>query len=278
MTGAVADAGAEPFFLPAGGGQRFCLYHPPYSGARPRGALIYVHPFAEEMNRSRRMAALQARAFAAAGLAVLQIDLLGCGDSSGDFGDARWALWKEDLALAWHWLAERAPGPIGLWGLRLGALLALDFARETRRPVERLLLWQPVISGEVFVTQFLRLRLASEMLLGLADKPAGTREIRNALAAGETVEVAGYALAPELVAGIDALRLADLAVAGMPVHWFEIASEGMRQPPAAAQVVEAWRRQGAELHLHPVTGDRFWALAESTPGPALLAATTSIFA
>jgi len=33
------------------------------------------------MNKSRRMAALQARVFAAMGFGVLQIDLFGCGDS-----------------------------------------------------------------------------------------------------------------------------------------------------------------------------------------------------
>ncbi len=52
------------------------------------------------MNKSRRMAALQARAFAAMGFGVLQIDLFGCGDSSGDFSDARWDIWKQDLAIA----------------------------------------------------------------------------------------------------------------------------------------------------------------------------------
>ena len=49
------------------------------------------------MNKSRRMAALQARAFAEMGFGVLQIDLFGCGDSSGDFSDARWDIWKQDL-------------------------------------------------------------------------------------------------------------------------------------------------------------------------------------
>ena len=42
------------------GGQRFCIYHPPalVSVNEPvRGLVLYVHPFAEEMNKSRRMAA-----------------------------------------------------------------------------------------------------------------------------------------------------------------------------------------------------------------------------
>ena len=125
------SAPAEPFFLQADCGRRFCLYHAPQAEKECRGAFIYVHPFGEEMNKSRRMAALQARAFAAMGFGVLQIDLFGCGDSSGDFSDARWDIWKQDIAGARAWLAERVSAPISLWGLRLGALLALDFARGT---------------------------------------------------------------------------------------------------------------------------------------------------
>ena len=122
----------EPFFFDADPGTRFSLYHAPASSVPPRGAILYVHPFAEELNRTRRMACLQARRFAALGFAVLQIDLFGCGDSCGDFNAARWDLWKRDLATAHHWLAERSSsaGPIYLWGLRLGGLLALDFSTQ----------------------------------------------------------------------------------------------------------------------------------------------------
>ena len=68
MSGARAGA-PEPFFLRVDGGERFCLFHPPAGACR--GALLYVHPFAEELNRSRRMAALLARALAGAGYGVM---------------------------------------------------------------------------------------------------------------------------------------------------------------------------------------------------------------
>jgi pimeloyl-ACP methyl ester carboxylesterase len=165
---------AEAFFLASAPGERFCLYHAPAGVCR--GALVYVHPFAEEMNKSRRMAALQARALAAAGFGVLQIDLHGCGDSDGDFGDARWEQWHADLATASSWLHARLGQPVGLWGLRLGALLALDHAR--RHTVHQLVLWQPVLQGAAFLTQFLRLLVASGMLDEDAPRfrpPAGNR-------------------------------------------------------------------------------------------------------
>ena len=40
------------------GGQRFCLFHEAHDQPS-RGLILYVHPFAEEMNKSRRMAALR---------------------------------------------------------------------------------------------------------------------------------------------------------------------------------------------------------------------------
>lgn len=147
------------------------------------------------MNKSRRMAAMQSRAFAETGFGVLQIDLYGCGDSDGEFGDARWNIWKADLASAYGWIRNRTPVPVSLWGLRLGALLALDFASDLEKPVDKVILWQPVLDGASFLNQFLRLRLASEMFFNATGpKGAGTAALRERLANGETLEVAGYEL------------------------------------------------------------------------------------
>jgi len=164
------------------------------NGGAKRG-IVYAHPFCEEMNKARRMAALQSRRFAAAGYAVLQIDLFGCGDSSGDFVDARWGIWKNDLRTAASWLNSRVGGTSGLWGLRLGAVLAADVARDPAMGIENLLLWQPVSNGEQYLTQFLRLRLAAEMLADGAAQ-TGVRELRESLAHGATLEIAGYDCTP----------------------------------------------------------------------------------
>jgi exosortase A-associated hydrolase 2 len=269
---------AEPFFLRVGGGQRFCLYHAPAPGVEHRGSFVYVHPFAEEMNKSRRMAALQARAFSSAGFGILQIDLFGCGDSSGDFGDARWDIWKDDLHVARKWLENAGGGRIGLWGLRLGALLALDFAMDTGDCISQMVLWQPVMSGETFLTQFLRTRLASKMLVAGDEKTVGIKGMREALAAGETLEVAGYALAPALAASIDRLKASSLAVASTPVHWLELVSEqSSSMPPAAARTANAWEQEGVDLHVHIIPGIPFWSTQEITECAPLIEATTSLF-
>ncbi|MBA4141418.1 MAG: hydrolase 2, exosortase A system-associated [Nitrosospira sp.] len=276
-----AHSPAKPFFLKADPGERFCLYHAPRPGRHCLGAFIYVHPFADEMNKSRRMAALQARAFANMGFAVLQIDLFGCGDSSGEFAAARWNIWKHDLVIARSWLENKVAAPVGLWGLRLGALLALDFAKSSENPIDKIILWQPVISGASFLTQFLRLRLANEMLSPdeVAKKASGTKEMRNLLASGETLEVAGYELAPELAAAIDNLKAADLALKMPVIHWFEIIAErGRPMAPAGASVISIWEQHKVDVHVHLIPCVPFWATQEIAECAELVAATIHISA
>lgn len=259
---------AAAFFLDTPQGARYCLFHAPAGSCR--GALVYLHPFAEEMNKSRRMAAQQARALAAIGYGVLQIDLAGCGDSDGDFGQARWDDWKADVKAAVDWLEQRLGQPVGLWGLRLGALLALDYARAA--PVARLLLWQPVLQGATFLTQFLRLRVAGAMLDADASG-GGTRELRAQLQAGSALEVAGYLLDAQLAARIDALDAAQLGPT-CRTDWIEMVADADRPlPPAALRVASAWPHAPV---MHKVACPPFWSTQEITESDALVAATCAV--
>jgi len=265
--------GAQPFFLKSGMGQRFCLFHPPAGNCR--GTVLYVHPFAEELNRSRRMAALQARALATLGYGVLQIDLYGCGDSSGDFGDARWQIWKDDLDAGAAWLRQRLDGPMILWGLRLGALLALDHARSAIHRPAAMLLWQPVLNGQTYLTQFLRLR-ATNALLTDAVASSGTAELRAALDAGETIEIAGYDLAPELARALDGLDPLDAMTPDCPVHWFEaLGSSTQSLSAGAARVSADWQARGIELQVHTLQCPPFWITAEITECTAWIEANSA---
>lgn len=155
----------EPFWLPGCQGALYALHYPPATGT-PRAAVLCVSPFAEEMNKARRMQALQARQLAAAGFGVLIADPYGTGDSAGEFEAARWDDWRADL-LTQVWLHDRGYGTVLPWGVRLGALLAMELAVELAAP--RLLLWQPVSDGSQYLRQFLRLRLAAERLKGSSE-------------------------------------------------------------------------------------------------------------
>jgi exosortase A-associated hydrolase 2 len=268
-------AGALPFFLKSPRGERFCLYHQPNPALAPRGTILYVHPFAEELNKSRRMAALQSRAFAQAGFGVLQIDLYGCGDSSGDFANSRWDLWLGDLQLAWDWLRRRCHGDFYVWGLRLGGLLALDFAR--RHDVADLILWQMAISGRAHLNQFTRVHSAARMFGVPVD---GALDCAGTPAQAQ-LEVAGYTLASQLSAAINSADAA-LLTPCCPVQWLELVTPPIRPvdpvpPPAlraaSALLVQRWRDAGALVNTFAIEGQPFWSSAEITESPALIDAT-----
>jgi exosortase A-associated hydrolase 2 len=232
--------------------------------------VLYVHPFAEEMNKARRMAALQARALAAAGWAVLQVDLLGCGDSSGDFGDATWDDWVADVADAAAWLRSRHDGPLWLWGLRAGTLLARAALDRIATPCA-LLLWNPTPSGRQLLQQFMRLKMAAELLDG---RHKGAIEaLRQQLARGEPVEVAGYGMNPALAAGLEGAVLAPPPLA-CRVEWLEVQRAAPATlTPVAVRTADDWARAGAAVRASAVTGPAFWQSAEIEDAPALLAAT-----
>ncbi len=257
----------EPFYLPAASGQRFCLFYQPDVRSERRGAVVYVHPFAEEMNKSRRMAALQARVMAAAGFAVIQIDLDGCGDSSGDFGDASWESWIDDVVLACAWLKERSDGDFWLWGLRTGCLLAGEAAGRISHP-SNLLMWQPVVSGKQFLQQFLRLKIAGEMLGG--DSKGSMDRLRGQLARGESLEIAGYMLSAALADGLEKAELSPGALTRR-IDWIELSGkpDGGLSPLASTRI-EQWKSAGHDTRGKAVFGPAFWQTTEIAECRALL--------
>ena len=284
---------AEVFFIDADTaavGQRLCVFHPPRGVLR--GWVVYVHPFAEEMNKSRRMAALQARALADVGFGVLQIDLHGCGDSSGDFGEATWQGWVDDVVQACRWLRRRDAGmPLWLWGFRAGCLLAVEAAARLADAAQpaggrvygcNFLFWQPAPAGKVLLQQFLRLRMAGELIAGGGGKGV-IDALRRQLDAGTPVEVAGYVLSPALASGLEHATLTPPPGA-LRAEWFEITqrpAEGDTPPasaPASLAAAERWRAAGAALRSHIVSGPAFWQTTEIEDAPALVAATLDALA
>lgn len=260
----------EAFFLPRESGQRFCLFHPARNH-KARGAVIYVHPFAEEMNKARRMAALQARAMANAGFDVLQIDLLGCGDSSGDFADATWQAWKDDILAGLLWLRTRSQAPLTLWGLRAGCLLAANAVEKLPEQVD-FIFWQPVISGKQHWQQFMRLKMAGELTSGAAK--GVTENIRRQIAAGQTVEIAGYSVSPVLADSLEKAELEMPEVRPGRVTWLELSMrDDAMLAPLSKKRVEEWQGSGIKVEPKVLHGPGFWQTTEIEDAPELIAAT-----
>ena len=258
-------------------GRRFCILYSPDAEVARRGAILYVHPFAEEMNRSRRMAALQARALANAGWTVLQVDLFGCGDSEGDFGEADWQQWLADVVGAAAWLREQSGQRPSLWGLRVGCLLACQAVMKID-PTPNLLLWQPVISGKQSLHQFLRLKATSEILGNAKADRTSTQQMRERLGRGEALEIAGYTLSPGMALGLEA---AELTAPDAPaqVVWLEVAQDAPTElSPAARAQIEAWEAAGHCVGAKAVAGAAFWQTQEITECPGLVEATLAAVA
>ncbi|NND69018.1 MAG: hydrolase 2, exosortase A system-associated [Halioglobus sp.] len=225
------------------------------AGGPTRPAVLYLPPFAEEMHMARHVAAAQARALAAAGHTVMLPDLSGCGDASGDFGDASWQHWLEDAGAAADFLKASGGGQLVLWGLRMGCLLAGALAAG-RDDVARLLFWQPVLNGEQQIDQFLRVAVAASALSGGGGFDRAV--LWQALRDGQHLPVAGYALSPELALPLGKERLANLSPA-CDVDWLEITpATGEELSPAAARVVERWCDAGVDVRTARHVGTPFW--------------------
>ncbi|MFA9439713.1 hydrolase 2, exosortase A system-associated [Uliginosibacterium sp. sgz301328] len=253
------------FYLPAARGELFCVLRLPRGNVR--GAVLAYPPFAEELNKCRRMMALAAHAMAEQGWAVLQVDLFGTGDAEGDFGEADWAGWLDDLSCARQWLKAHHPGPQWAWAVRAGALLAAD-ALHADAAHDGLLLWQPQLSGKTLLGQFLRLKIAASLGLGEADR-IDARAVRQALMEGQAQEIAGYLLNSAMAAGLEAAAFDLPSGWSAPVRWLEV---GRAIAPASATAIERLRARGVAVDAAVVEGPSFWQTVEVEVAPALIAA------
>lgn len=276
MTVEPRASGAKTFFLPAGSGDLYAAYYP--AQGRRHGDVILLPPFAEEMNKSRRLFAMVSRALAANGYGALMVDLYGTGDSHGEFADARWEGWQQDVHAALQWLHKQGASAVSLLGLRLGAMLALAVAANRPSMFERLVLWQPVTSGELMLNQFLRLRLVAG-LMAQTQTTESTSDLRKLVQENGSIEVAGYELSGPLFEAIDRLKLADLGVPGLPaIHWCDVGASGGRgSSPAVQRVLDCWRGRDLIVDTIRVDGPAFWSTVEITEVPELVRATVDIF-
>lgn len=259
----------EAIHLPDGGDPtalRFAVCHRPEGPCR--AGVLFVHGFAEEMNKSRRMVALQSRALARAGALVLAVDLHGCGDSGGTFADASWARWTADVQAGLAWLRDQTRAPVWAWGLRSGCLLVAESTRTDYGP-DHVLLWQPPASGRQLLQQFLRLRAAADAMDGGAK---GVVEgLRQELAAGRAVEVAGYVVAPDLAAGLERATMEPGDGTGhacMVERAFE--ADSLEPSPGVRKIENSWRSAGWTASAHAAGGPSFWQTTEIEVAPAWL--------
>ena len=129
----------------------FGSYIPESGRAAPKAAVVLCYPFGQEYMRAHKAFRQVAILLGRKGLPVLRFDYSGTGDSAGDGTDITLERWIEDVGAAIEEVRRRSGATqVRLGGLRLGATLAALAARD-RAEVERLVLWDPVVSGATFL-------------------------------------------------------------------------------------------------------------------------------
>lgn len=140
------------FFFGDAGRQLFGAFHPAREEHTRSLGVVLAYPWLAEYNAShpayRKLAGLLERE----GFATLRFDYSGVGDSEGVPSETFCADWANDIVSATHELSAQS-GARGtcVVGLGLGAALAVKAA--TLAPIDLLVLWEPVLSGQTYLRQ-----------------------------------------------------------------------------------------------------------------------------
>lgn len=254
----------EPIFIDSLKGRVFAVYHPPETPEKIKGQILFIPPFAEELNRSRHMIARQARSFANQGYGVLILDLYGTGDSEGTFADATLDIWRADILAARNWLAKKSASPCALWAMRTGALLAAELLHRTPNIAGTLLLWSPVTNGKRFITQYMRIKLGADITGQTRATPLTMKDLWAVLDQGACLEIAGYDISPNLAYGLSDLALDQMTLPDhIAVHWIETSlTEPATLSPGSRKIITQWVAKGGKLAVSPVRDISFWTLQE----------------
>lgn len=253
------DGRPEPFFLETPGGRIFLMLR---AARDAKHCVLFVPPFAEEMNKCRRQLTETAGMLAAAGSAALVLDLFGTGDSAGEFCEATWDVWQDNIMSALSWAAREGLPVEGLLATRLGCILAAEAVGKADGNVSRTAFWQPVESGRQFMTQFLRLRVAASMMARAGAETVD--DLRARLERGESVEIAGYALSPVLWRSVEKTGLAPMLDAHLGrLSIFEVgtAREG-ELSMTGRRMLQTATDSGLEASGVRIPGSPFWSSTE----------------
>jgi len=234
--------------------------------------IVFIPPFGEEMNRCRSLVATQARSFARAGYACTLLDFYGTGESQGRLSESTLQIWEDNIRLTIDTLLAEADRPITLWGLRLGGLIALDYASKVPGSIQDIVLWHPVNSAKIYVGQVLRQRVATLMLRNL--EPETTKDMRQKLDDGEDLEVAGYTLSGALVSDIEGIDVGSMTtqLCSGKIFWLEHTIEaGKEVSLPTRKALESLSQAGNTVEVSTFSDPPIWLIHERDSAPELLA-------
>lgn len=180
-----------PFFFQNRSYNLFGVLHEPVNQKKRLG-FVFVHPFAEEKLWTHRVYVNFARELASTGYPVLRFDIMGHGDSDGDFIETSIDTQLSDIQSALNTLKHKASyvTEFGLLGLRLGGTLAAVSAEKVP-DIKKLILWDPVVDGSKYMQEMLRINLTTQT--AVYKEIRHTREdLVQMMKVGKPVNIDGY--------------------------------------------------------------------------------------
>ncbi len=248
--------------------------------ARPGRFVILVPPFAEELNRSKRMYVLLARLLAKSGFHTIHFDYSGTGDSLGEWGQFDYSDWLGNLRDVYESIDEEAL-EVSFVALRFGALVLADAFGQGMIRSQKCILWDPIESGDSLVRQLVRMKIAAAMTENA--KKITSKEVLDLIENSGYLESGGYRINKKLLDQISDKRLInnmDCMLANSKVHWMTLNARNKDKAswlPVGFDESALETGQPVTLHMHPVQDIKFWMQQETTISPKLLQETKRVF-
>jgi exosortase A-associated hydrolase 2 len=241
----------RPFYFGPPALRLFGIHDAPQTDAGRESSVVLCYPHGRDYASAFRAYRTLATRLTRAGFHVLRFDYFGTGDSTGDIGEASFKQWIADVVAA----VDEVRGSLGhssvsLVGLRLGATLAAMAATECR-DVDRLVLWEPVVRGDEYVTTLLARH--REWFQANVRRRADARRL------SVDDEALGYRFTESFRNELERVDLSALVM--RPAHDILIVSQ--HDNAEHARLAQRLQELGAAVEAKRVEGPKIWS---TTPG------------
>lgn len=217
----------KPLWLGERSRRLYAALHRP-ARPSPLPGVLFVPPLLHEQPRSRRFMTEVASGLAAVGLPCMRFDFFGTGDSAGSGEECDFGSMKRDLdaavaALRQHGDVDR----VVLLGWRAGALPLQVWLRDGGI-AELLVLWEPIINGQRWLTELER-EDAAERRQRPRPRPGVPR-----LTDLDDGQLMGFAASPRFRRDLAQAGLAESSESGLPA-WAVLRPGGSALPMELAR-------------------------------------------
>ncbi|EGV18541.1 alpha/beta hydrolase family protein [Thiocapsa marina] len=144
-----------PFFFGATGRELYGVYHPAVAVGHAGRGVVFCSPLAHEAIATQWAYRILGESLSRERIHCLRFDYRATGDSAGDSRETRISEHPRDIGTAIDELkAISGVDAVHLIGIRLGALFALDVARQ-RTDVQGVIAWEPIIDGTTYCNELI---------------------------------------------------------------------------------------------------------------------------